>query len=153
MKKWGWIALLWAGCLSLTGCCNTCRAYQKLRQPLVGTEWHLIQLQGQPVAALEGQFTLHFSPTGEVTGMGDCNRFMGSYSTADDRSLQIGPLASTRRLCRQSRETELFSTLEQVTHYDMDGPMLLLLNRGRLVALFESVVSPQSGKSEEGGKR
>lgn len=90
------------------------------------------------MVAAEGQFTLHFTATGQVTGQGACNRLMGDYSTTADRSLKIGPLASTRRLCGDNREQEFLTTLDQATHYEMDGPMLLLLSNGNLTAIFDS---------------
>lgn len=120
------------------GCCRPCREYQKLQQPLVGTSWQLIQLNGRKVTPADEQFTLQFSPSGELSGQGACNRLMGSYTMTSYRALKIGPLASTRRLCSDAREQEFFSALERTTHYDMDGPLLLLLSEGNLLAIFDS---------------
>lgn len=39
------------------------------------------------------------------------------------------------------RETQYFQMLDGVTHYDMDGPMLMLLNEGSLVAVFQAAGS------------
>lgn len=123
----------------MTGCCSSCRAYQKLQRPLAGTEWQLVQLKGQPVTPAEGCFTLRFSPEGEMTGVGACNRLMASYDATERRELSIGPVAATRMLCRDGAlEVEFLAVLEQVTHYEMDGPMLMLLCDGSLVALFEA---------------
>lgn len=37
------------------------------------------------------------------------------------------------------QETEFCTALERTTHYDMDGPTLLLLSNGELVAVFQAV--------------
>ena len=131
-----------AAALLLTGCCR-CRSIQKqTRRPLTGTEWKLVQMMGQKVETAEGadadSFTLLFSPSGELSGKGACNRLMGSYRTDKSRSLKIGPLASTRMMCYDEREGEYFRMLEGVTHYDMDGPMLMLLSDGSLFAVFQA---------------
>ncbi len=122
----------------LTSCCAPCRAYQKQRRPLVGTSWQLIQLRGEKFVAEPGQYTLQFTPEGEVVGLGACNRVMGNYVTTERRDLKIGPLATTRMRCKDAREGEFFAQLEQVTHYDMDGPMMMLLSDGFLVAVMEA---------------
>lgn len=135
---------LCAAALLFTGCCR-CRSYQKRTgRPLVGTEWKLVQLEGRPVAGeQEDSFTLLFSETGSVSGAGACNRLTGSYTVDESRALKIGPLGSTRMMCRDDQlEQQYFRMLDGVTHYDMDGPMLMLLNEGSLVAVF------QAGESE-----
>lgn len=134
---------LCAAVLLFTGCCK-CRSYQKqTRRPLVGTEWRLVQLEGRPVdKEQEESYTLVFSETGDVSGMGACNRLMGSYKTDESRALKIGPLGSTRMLCRDDAlEQRYFRMLDGVTHYDMDGPMLMLLSDGSLVAVFQAAGS------------
>jgi len=133
------ILCLAAAAALLTGCCK-CRSIQKhTRRPLVGTEWKLVQMMGQKVEGEDADsFTLLFSAAGEVSGKGACNRLMGGYETDESRSLKIGPLASTRMMCYDEREGEFFKMLEGVTHYDMDGPMLMLLSDGSLFAVFQA---------------
>lgn len=128
-----------AAALLFAGCCK-CRSYQKrTRRPLAGTEWKLVQMMGQKIEREESDaFTLLFSEAGEVSGKGACNRLMGGYTTDASRALKIGPLASTRMMCYDDRESDYFRMLEGVTHYDMDGPMLLLLSDGSLFAVFEA---------------
>ena len=128
-----------AGAL-IAGCCN-CRAYQKkARRPLVGTEWQLIQLGGKAVKPEEGKFTVTLLTEGNrLTGVGACNRLMGTYKTDGKRMLKIGPLASTMMACPGMEQEDAFTKmLESVTHYDMDGPMLLLLSDGELRAVFQA---------------
>lgn len=125
----------------VVGCCP-CRSYQKKnRRPLAGTEWQLIQLGGKSVQPKEGVFTILFTAEdNRMSGVGACNRIMGTYTTDEQRSLKIGPLAGTRMACPGMDEEQAFTTaLEAATHYDMDGPMLLILNNGELMAVFQAL--------------
>ena len=124
----------------MVGCCH-CRSYQKkTRRPLVGTEWQLIQLGGETIQPQEGSFTVTLSAdNGQITGVGACNRLSGPYKSDEKRSLKIGPLASTRMACPDlKREQAFIQALESATHYDMDGPMLLILSNGELKAVFQA---------------
>ena len=116
----------------IAGCCN-CRAYQKkARRPLVGTEWQLIQLGGETIRPEKGTFTL--------TLLAEGNRLSGVYKTDDKRTLKMGPIASTMMACPgMEREHAFAQALEATTHYDMDGPMLLLLSDGELRAVFQAM--------------
>ena len=130
-----------AGLAALTaGCCN-CRSYQKkTRRPLVGTEWQLVQLGGETIRPEEGRFTITLSAeNGQLSGVGACNRLSGTYRSDEKRSLRIGPLAATRMACPDlKREQAFIEALESATHYDMDGPMLLILSDGELRAVFQA---------------
>ena len=140
MKNLIKIGLIAAVAWVAAGCC-ACRTYQKqTRRPLVGTEWHLIQLGGRNIRTEADRFTVRFAEDGKLSGVGSCNRLMGSYETKDDRALKIGPVATTMMLCPSDSELEqaLGKALESTDHYDMDGPMLLLLADGELLAVFEA---------------
>ena len=125
------IAALAAVAALAAGCCS-CRSYQKKnRRPLVGTEWQLIQLGGKAVKPEEGKFTLTF--------LAEENRIMGRYEATEKGALKIGPLASTMMACPGMEQEDAFTkALESTTHYDMDGPMLLLLSNGELRAVFQA---------------
>ena len=133
------IAALIATIALTAGCCN-CRSYQKkTRRPLEGTEWQLIQLDGRSVKAAPETFVLKLE-NGSVSGAGACNRLMGSYTTGERRALKIGPVASTKMACPNlDQEQQFLRALESTTHYDMDGPMLLLLSNGELHAVFQAL--------------
>ncbi len=129
----------------MAGCCH-CRSYQKkTRRPLVGTEWQLIQLGGETIQPREGSFTVTLSAEkGQISGVGACNRLSGTYKSDEKRSLKIGPLAATRMACPDlKREQAFISALESATHYDMDGPMLLILSDGELRAVFQALPTPE----------
>ena len=125
------IAIVAVAAAFMAGCCN-CRSYQKkTRRPLAGTEWQLIQLGGKAVKPEEGKFT--------VTLLAEGNRLPGADKTDGKRTLKIGPLAATMMACPGMDEEDAFTKmLESVTHYDMDGPMLLLLSDGELRAVFQA---------------
>lgn len=44
------------------------------------------------------------------------------------------------------RERDYAEALEATTHYDMDGPMLLLLSNGELRAVFQAQPAPTAQK-------
>ena len=117
------IAVIAAVAALAAGCCK-CRSYQKKnRRPLIGTEWQLIQLD----------------EANRFAGVGACNRLMGKYETTDKGALRIGPIASTMMACPGMEQEDAFTkALEATTHYDMDGPMLLLLGDGELKAVFQA---------------
>ena len=128
------VAALFAGCCA-------CRRYQKQnRKPLVGTEWQLIQLGGRNVTPQEGKFTVQFGADGTLSGVGSCNRLTGRYEESANRTLKIGPVGMTMMMCPSDMDTEqaLGRALEETDHYDMDGPMLLLLSDGELRAVFQA---------------
>ena len=128
------IAAVAAAAILAASCCP-CRSYQKkTRRPLVGTEWQLVQLGGRSVQPQADRFHITFqSEEGRITGVGACNRVFGPFEEGEKRALRIGPLASTMMACPDMKtEREFTEALEATTHYDMDGPILLLLsNSGR----------------------
>ena len=134
------IAVIAAVAALAAGCCK-CRSYQKKnRRPLIGTEWQLIQLDGRAVKPEEGKFTVTLLAEGNrLTGVGACNRLTGAYKTDGKRTLKVGPLAATMMACPGMEQEDAFTkALEATTHYDMDGPMLLLLGDGELKAVFQA---------------
>ena len=106
--------------------------------PLAGTSWRLIELNGQPVAGTE-PLTLSFGTDGQVSGYGGCNQFSGPY-TQSGASLRFGPLVSTRRACVEpglnEQETAYFAALESTTRYSIEGGQLLLYSGNEVVARF-----------------
>lgn len=134
------LALLAAGCSHSRDC--HCRAYQKkYRRPLTETVWQLVQLNGQNLRPEPGTFTLTLSgDEGRVSGTGACNRLTGDYAADEKRMLKIGPVVTTRMACPEAeQERKFLEALEATTHYDMDGPMLMLLCDGELRAVLQAL--------------
>lgn len=146
MRKLLAILLVATVAASAAGCC-ACRSYQKkTRRPLVGTQWQLVRLGGTTVRPEDDVFTIRFqAPEGRLAGTGTCNRLSGRYEEGENRKLHIGPIASTRMACPDAaREQAFIAALESTTHYDMDGPMLLLLSDGELRAVFQALPDEQT---------
>lgn len=130
---------------AVAGCCH-CRAIQKKsRRPLEGTRWQLVQLGGRSMQPEADSFCFTLSPEQHrLTGRGACNRLMGEYRTDGKRSLRISSIASTRMGCPDLETEQAFiAALESATHYDMDGPMLLLLSDKSLKAVFQAAPEEQ----------
>lgn len=124
----------------ITGCC-ACRSYQKKsRRPLTGTEWQLIKLGGKSITPEAGTFTITLlAQDHRIAGVGACNRLMGSYEEGKKGALKIGQMASTMMACPgMDLEQEFTKALQSTTHYDMDGPTLLLLNDGEIQAVLQA---------------
>lgn len=139
------ILTYFAACAALAAvaasCCH-CRSFQtKNRRPLVGTEWQLVQLGGESVHPEEGQFAFALGDDERITGMGSCNRLMGSYELGEKNALRFGPMASTRMACPDmAREAAYMRMFDSVARYDMDGAMLLLLDADdHLLAVFQAL--------------
>ena len=152
MKRWlaaAFAASLIAATL-LSGCC-ACRSYQRRTQkPLEGTLWQLVQWEGRTVAAEGDGFTVVFSADGRISGRGSCNRIMGSYKADAKGALEISKLGATRMACPDpARENAFIEMLEGTTHYEMDGPMLLLLRDGELHAVMQAKPDLASAKTGE----
>lgn len=140
MKRLAQIALLAAVAALAAGCC-ACRAKQKrTRRPLVGTQWQLVQMDGRDVKPEGEQFTLRLLPDeNRLSGVAVCNRIMGSYRVGENRALALDPAGMTQMACPgMEQEHPYVQMLAATTHYDMDGPMLMLLSDGELRAVFQA---------------
>lgn len=123
----------------LTGCCN-CRSYQKRSQrTLITTQWQLSQLMGKNVKLNHDAFYIVFSDDNKISGRGACNNIMGNYTSNKNKSLKIDKLSSTMMMCPDMSQENVFkNALSKTTHYAMDGPMLLLLMNGDILAVFQA---------------
>lgn len=130
--------MIMLGAAMLGGCCSACKQRTKNAKPLEGTVWHLIQIEGRDVAVEAGTFDITLQD-GTLSGIGACNRLMGSYTVEPKMGIRFGSLASTRMMCPNvDMETQLASVLESATHYDIDYDTLILMQDGTIKALFKS---------------
>lgn len=102
--------------------------------PLVGTAWSATMINngsGGVTSLVAGsEVTAEFGEDGTVTGTGGCNRYTGPF-TAEDATIGIGPLASTRRACPEpagvdTQEVAFVSAMERATRYAIAGTTLEL---------------------------
>jgi heat shock protein HslJ len=70
---------------------------------LVGTVWMLQQIQFSDgkllVATPPENYTVEFMADGSLAVQADCNRGRGTFTTTDDRRLDVSPLATTMAAC------------------------------------------------------
>ncbi len=125
----------------LVGCCSACRQRQKNAKPLKGTEWHLVQMEGKDMNLPLNSFNLTLGQDGSISGVAACNRLLGQYTVADNYAINLGQVGTTMMLCPENGELENTFTqlLGSITHYDIDGDMLLLLSNGTIKAIFKAV--------------
>lgn len=130
--------------LTVSACC-ACRKSGNTA-PLVGTEWKLAQLAGETIESDNYRMTL--TEDGRLSGIGDCNRFTGSFTLPADRTrtrtsggLTVAEnLVSTRMMClNQSREDSFLKVLREADTWSIDGNRLLLIRSGDVLAIFDSV--------------
>lgn len=140
MKKTIFAALICAMLLAIAGCC-ACRSNQKNAKPLKDTQWHLVQFEGKEVDMPINSFNLILGQNGEVAGVGACNRLLGQYTTTESYGINLGQVGTTMMLCPENGEleTKFVQMLGAVTHYDIDGDKLILLQDGVIKALFKAL--------------
>ena len=110
--------------------------------PLVGTEWSLIELDGQPAPLGAGEKPATLSLTtsdGRASGFAGCNRWSGTYERSGDQ-LRFGRLISTKMACSSGMELEqrFLGALEKVRSYaitltglELRGDSTVLARLGR----------------------
>jgi heat shock protein HslJ len=125
----------------VTACCPCRRQTNTI--PLTDVEWRATQLGGENIVAGE-KFRMTLGADGKITGIGDCNRFSGTFtrgagSTAVSGVLTVdGNLVSTRMMCSdQARETAFLKMLGDIDSYSIDKDKLMLLKSGSVLAIFE----------------
>ena len=140
MKKTIFTALVCAMLLAIAGCC-ACRSNQKNAKPLKDTQWHLVQFEGKEVDMPINSFNLILGQNGEVAGVGACNRLLGQYTTTDNYGINLGQVGTTMMLCPENGEleTKFVQMLGVITHYDIDGDKLILMQNGVIKALFKAL--------------
>ena len=96
---------------------------------LSGVKWKVTSFNNgrQAVVGVIGESRLEIAfENGQVTGNAGCNAFHGSY-TSRDGSIEIGPLATTRRACDEplmTQEREFLAALSSAVKWSIDGNVL-----------------------------
>ena len=123
------------------GCCSTCRMRVKNAKPLEGTVWHLVKIGGESLALPADEFNIILKEN-NLGGRGACNSLLGQYATGDKLALRFSHLGSTKMLCpnNEKLEMDLVKILSLTTHYDIDYNMLMLIQNGIVLAVFEAQI-------------
>jgi heat shock protein HslJ len=112
-------------------------------QELAGTSWIVTNYNNGEqavVGVLAGsQLTVEFDADGGLSGSAGCNRYTATY-VAQEQSLSIGPVASTRMMCAEpagvmEQEAQFLKALETVATYRIDGGRLELRTADGALAL------------------
>ena len=127
------------------GCCSACRMRVKNAKPLEGTVWHLVKVGGESFTLPTDEFNIILNEN-NLGGRGACNSLLGQYATGDKFALRFSHLGSTKMLCphNEALEMKLIQILSQTTHYDIDYDMLMLINKGEIIAVFQA--QPQENR-------
>ena len=127
------------------GCCSACRMRVKNAKPLEGTVWHLVKVGGESLTLPVDEFNIILNENG-LGGRGACNSLLGQDATGDKLALRFSHLGSTKMLCPHNEQLEmtLIKILSQTTHYDIDYDMLMLINQGEIIAVFQA--QPQENR-------
>ena len=125
--------------LMFTGCCSTCQQRAKNQLPLCKTEWHLVQIEGVDKDLKSDSFNIVLNESGHLSGVAACNRLLGTYQTDENKSLRFVNVGSTMMICPENEDLErkFLEVLNVVTHYDIDGDVLMLLSEGSIKALLK----------------
>ncbi len=122
----------------VVACCPN-RIGRKSDKPLIGTEWHLTELQGHEVLFAADTFNIAFGNDGSLSGIGACNLFTAPYTTTQKGGMDIGTIASTRRFCPNiDAEQAMFKELDDATSYEISGSSLRLYNGKAIRAVFKA---------------
>lgn len=134
------IALLGVATLLLS-CCSNCKQSKSGEiESLTETTWQLIQLDGTAFAAKDDAYTLRLTKDNSVSGKGDCNRLVGSYTLSDKGVLDLSKLGSTMMMCpNQAQEDKFVKQLASVDGFAIDGNLLMLLQNGEVKLTMKAV--------------
>lgn len=125
----------------MASCCPCRKSNPGSASAFVDKEWKLIQKGSTVLPNREmDNYTLSFSNDGKVTGMGDCNRFSGSYIYSVSKKIDIMQLASTRMGCLDmTAENEYLDFLRNADYISVDGNLLVMeIQKGQKL-IFEQV--------------
>lgn len=131
----------------ISACC-ACRRNASV-VPLIDTPWKLAQLGNVSVGGGSADsYTITFHAEGRASGVGDCNRYSGSFTrtaggkTSGKLSMNEDMIV-TRMMCRDAdRESAYLKMLREMDSYSIDGARLMLISNGNVLAIFDRMTEP-----------
>lgn len=108
---------------------------------LESSAWQLEQLKGEPLTEVTPEsYVVRFGQDNRLSGKGECNVIMGSYSQESATALSISNFGMTRMICpNMEREAAYMQLLESVTSFEVVDNKLLLFNGDNLLARFKAI--------------
>lgn len=138
MKRISIIAVLALVLVTAFSCCPCRKTASAGAMNLDSTTWQLSQINGRNITAQEDQYTIHFGEDGVMSGVAMCNKLTGSYNLGESKSLKFDHVGMTRMMCPSPEfEDEYGQMLGKITHYVMDGGMMIMLSEGESIAVFK----------------
>jgi heat shock protein HslJ len=113
---------------------KTTLTYQAGVDSPAGSEWVATMInngQGGLASVVAGtEVTAVFGEDGNLSGSAGCNTYNATY-TAKDGTIEIGPAASTRKMCGEpqgvmEQETAYLTAISQSAKYELSGKTLTL---------------------------
>jgi heat shock protein HslJ len=120
-----------AGLLTLAACSSTPRTDDP-PSGLVGGEWRLVTMQGNPVADDAG-VTLLFGDDQQISGRGFVNQYFGSYTRGEGSAISIGTMGMSMMAGPEpimDNETAYLALLSQINRYEVSDESLVLKRDG-----------------------
>lgn len=112
------------------------------RKKELAGEWILNEILGEDIidSEITPSITFDFSKM-SVYGMDGCNNYFGPIENLDENTLELGVLASTKKMCIDMKIADDYSkTLNEVKGYKIEGDELILLNvDGEEILIFNRV--------------
>jgi copper homeostasis protein (lipoprotein) len=106
----------------------------KETMPLENKTWSLISMQNKfdkQLASMSVRPFILFSEGNKIHGSGGCNRFFGSYTSADNDRISFSAIGSTRKACIETMKIEdaFFAVLQRVESYKVQQDTLKLRDK------------------------
>ena len=111
-----------------------CQGRSSLPGDLLGKEWAVVEINGEPVSLQKPPF-LRFEEPDRVTGFSGCNRMSGTYQMTGE-SVQFTPFIMTKMACAEGMdvETAMVGVLESTKRVRVTGSTLELLGDSGVLA-------------------
>jgi heat shock protein HslJ len=112
----------------------------KAAPALMGTQWTLRTLRGQP--AMPGnrgkRLTLRLADDGVASGFAGCNQFSARFSNTDSR-LKLKPVVATKMACPRGMtiERDYLDVLNAVEGWRRNGATLELVAGDEVLAIYD----------------
>ena len=141
MKFKSYIFIAIASMISLASCCSTCRvSNRKAKKMLTQNQWSIKSISGINKISSEDEklYTLNFnSRSGEIVGLENGNKYLGSYNTFDRSGLKITLKGVSKFECDSDViERKFKEALSKVDEFAYDEMDLVLLNNGDVMMTF-----------------
>lgn len=117
--------------------------------PLTGVKWVALTIDGKKLQLKEttNEVSIQFNEAEKrVNGLAGCNRFFGGYEV-DGNKLKFSHMGATRMACPDMDiEQVFFKVLEDTDSYSIKDNKLSLLQKEKVLAVFETVEGKQQPK-------